>query len=56
MARPIFLLVLTPRAIASDYVRREVALALRETVPAINTGVLSLEELEAEIMKVRVKR
>jgi energy-coupling factor transporter ATPase len=34
----------------------QIALALRETIPTINTGVLSLEELEAEIMKARVMR
>src|SRR6266496_4405488 len=32
----------------------QIALALRETMPTINTGMLSLEELEAEIMKARV--
>jgi energy-coupling factor transport system ATP-binding protein len=34
----------------------QIALALRETIPTINAGVLSLEELEAEIMKARVMR
>src|SRR6266487_1878201 len=34
----------------------QIALALRETMPTINTGMLSLEELEAEIMKARVMR
>jgi energy-coupling factor transport system ATP-binding protein len=34
----------------------QIALALREMIPTINTGVLSLEELEAEIMKARVMR
>ncbi len=34
----------------------QIALALRETIPTINAGVLSLGELEAEIMKARVMR
>ena len=34
----------------------QIALALRETIPTINAGVLSLDELEAEIMKARVMR
>ncbi len=34
----------------------QIALALHETIPTINAGVLSLEELEAEIMKARVMR
>ncbi|MGH2516336.1 MAG: SUMF1/EgtB/PvdO family nonheme iron enzyme, partial [Ktedonobacterales bacterium] len=43
MARPIFLLVLTPRAITSDYVRREVALALRETVSHPERRLITLK-------------
>src|SRR5215469_2308669 len=34
----------------------QIALTLRETIPTINTGVLSLEDLEAEIMKARVMK
>src|SRR5713101_9376678 len=34
----------------------QIALALHETIPTINAGVLSLEELEEEIMKARVMR
>lgn len=46
MARPIFLLVLTPRAVASDYVRREVALALRETVSHPERRLITLKVAE----------
>lgn len=46
MARPIFLLVLTPRAISSDYVRREVAMALRETVSHPERRLITLKVAE----------
>ncbi|GEM_PF-3141266 len=42
IARPVFILVLTPNAIASDYVRREVSLALRETISNRNRRIITV--------------